>query len=113
MTPTSHEMTRQQTDSTLVGSNLSVLAGACTSINVTVTASSGVFINTSGATVGKCTNGAVCPLPSSAATTIQVPISLTLTENQNQWVGLEFNLRNAITYLNGVPPFQAAKVRVP
>ena len=102
ITPTSYEMTRHQTDSTLVGSNLSVPAGTYTSINVTVTTSSGVFINTSGATVGKCTNGAVCPLPSGAATTIQVPISLTLTENQNQWVGLEFNLRNAITTTNGI-----------
>jgi len=102
VTPASYEMTRLQTDSALVGSNLSVPAGTYTSINVTVTASSGVFINTSGATVGKCTNGAVCPLPSGAATTIQVPISLTLTENQNQWVGLEFNLRNAITTTNGI-----------
>ena len=100
--PTSYEMTRLQTDSSLVGANLSVPPGAYTSINITVTASSGVFINTSGAAVGKCTNGAVCPLPSGAATTIQVPISLTLTGNQNQWVGLEFNLRNAITTTNGI-----------
>jgi hypothetical protein len=41
-------------------------------------------------------------MPSGAATTIQVPISLTLTGNQNQWVGLEFNLRNAITTTNGI-----------
>jgi len=41
-------------------------------------------------------------MPSGAATTIQVPISLTLVENQNQWVGLDFNLRNAITTTNGI-----------
>lgn len=102
ITPTSYEMTLLQTDSRLVGSNLSVPAGTYTSINVTVTVSSGVFINTSGATVGNCANGAVCPLPSGAATTIQIPLSLTLTENQHQWVGLDFNIRNAITSTNGI-----------
>jgi hypothetical protein len=100
--PTSYEMTRLQTDSSLVGLSLAVPAGTYTSINVTVTASSGVFINTSGAAIGTCINGAVCPMPSGAATTIQVPLSLTLTENQNQWVGLDFNLRNAITTTNGI-----------
>ncbi len=78
ITPTSYEMTRLQTDSSLVGLNLSVPAGTYTSINVTVTASSGVFINTSGAAIGTCVNGAVCPMPSGAATTIQVPLALTL-----------------------------------
>jgi hypothetical protein len=102
ITPTSYEMTRLQTDSALVGVNMSVPAGTYTSINVTVTASSGVFINTSGGTIGTCANGAVCAMPSGAATTIQVPISLTLADNQNQWVGLDFNLRNAITATNGI-----------
>jgi hypothetical protein len=98
----SYEMTRLQTDSALVGVNLSVPAGTYTSINVTVTASSGVFINTSGGTIGTCVNGAVCAMPSGAATTIQVPISLTLAANQNQWVGLDFNLAKAITNTNGI-----------
>ncbi len=102
ITPTSYEMTRLQTDSSLVGLNLSVPAGTYTSINVTVTASSGVYINTSGAAIGTCANGAVCAMPSGAATTIQVPLSLTLAENQNQWIGVDFNLRNAITNTNGV-----------
>jgi hypothetical protein len=102
ITPTSFEMTRLQTDSALVGLNLSVPAGTYTSINVTVTASSGVFINTSGGTIGTCVNGAVCAMPSGAATTIQVPLSLTLTANQNQWIGLDFNLAKAITTTNGI-----------
>jgi hypothetical protein len=102
LTPTSYEMTRLQTDSALVGVNMSVPAGTYTSINVTVTTSSGVFINTSGGTIGTCANGAVCPMPSGAATTIQIPISLTLTANQNQWVGLDFSLANAITTTNGI-----------
>jgi Domain of unknown function (DUF4382)/Domain of unknown function (DUF5666) len=102
ITPTSYEMTRLQTDSALVGVNMSVPAGTYTSINVTVTTSSGVFINTSGGTIGTCANGAVCPMPSGAATTIQIPISLTLTANQNQWVGLDFSLANAITTTNGI-----------
>jgi len=102
ITPTSYEMTRLQTDSALVGVNLSVPAGTYTSINVTVTASSGVFINTSGGTIGTCVNGAVCAMPSGAATTIQVPISLTLAANQNQWIGLDFNLAKAITNTNGI-----------
>jgi hypothetical protein len=102
ITPTSYEMTRLQTDSALVGVNMSVPAGTYTSINVTVTASSGVFINTSGGTIGTCANGAVCAMPSGAATTIQMPISLTLTANQNQWVGLDFSLASAITTTNGI-----------
>jgi Domain of unknown function (DUF4382)/Domain of unknown function (DUF5666) len=102
ITPTSYDMTRLQTDSSLVGLSMPVPAGTYTSINVTVTASSGVYFNTSGAAIGTCINGAVCPLPSGAATTIQVPLSLTLTANQNQWVGLDFNLRNAITTTNGI-----------
>jgi hypothetical protein len=102
ITPTSYEMTRLQTDSTLVGLSLAVPAGTYTSINVTVTASNGVYINTSGSAIGTCINGAVCPMPSGAATTMQVPLSLTLAENQNQWVGLDFNLRNAITTSNGI-----------
>jgi Domain of unknown function (DUF4382) len=102
ITPTAYEMTRLQTDSALVGVNLSVPAGTYTSINVTVTTSSGVFINTSGGTIGTCANGAVCAMPSGAATTIQIPISLTLTANQNQWVGLDFSLANAITTTNGI-----------
>ena len=102
ITPTSYEMTRLQTDSSLVGLDLSVPVGTYTSINVTVTASSGAFINTSGITIGTCVNGAVCPMPSGAATTIQVPVALTLAENQNQWIGLDFNLQNAITTTNGI-----------
>jgi len=41
-------------------------------------------------------------MPSGAATTIQVPVALTLAENQNQWIGLDFNLQNAITTTNGI-----------
>ena len=44
-------------------------------------------------------NGAVCGLPSGAATTITYTFTspLVLTSNQSQWLGLDFNLNNAIT----------------
>jgi len=46
----------------------------------------------------------VCPLPAGAATSITFtfPSALTLSSNQKQWIGLDFNLNNAITTANGI-----------
>jgi hypothetical protein len=79
-----------------------VPAGTYTSVNVTLAASSGVFINYSGSTIAvssslTCPNGGVCNLPTGAAATINIPINLTLTSGQNAWIGIDVNLNNAIT----------------
>lgn len=105
--PTSNanfEMTRLQTDSSLVADKVTVAAGTYTSISVTLASSSGIFINQSGATVGACAAGAVCGLPNGAATTITFtfPSALVLTSDQTQWIGLDFNLNKAITTSNGI-----------
>lgn len=98
------EMTRLQTDSSLVTTGATVTAGTYTAINVTVGTSSGVFINYSGAAVGACAEGAVCGFPNGAATTITYTFTtpLVLTSNQTQWIGLNFNMNNAITTTNGI-----------
>jgi len=96
------ELTRLQAESALVTLSAQVPAGTYTSVNVTLAASSGVFINYSGFTVTvssslTCPNGGVCNLPTGAAATINIPINLTLTSGQNAWIGIDVNLNNAIT----------------
>jgi len=82
--------------------------GSYTAIKVTIGTSSGVFINASGGSItsskGTCVANAVCPLPAGAATSITFtfPSALTLSANQTQWIGLDFNLNNAITTANGI-----------
>jgi hypothetical protein len=98
------EMTRLQSDSSLITTGASVAAGTYTAINVTVGASSGIFINQSSATVGSCPAGTVCALPNGAATTITYTFAspLVLTSGQKQWIGLHFNLNNAISTAGGI-----------
>ncbi len=99
------EVTRLQSDSIVIVDQASVPAAGYTAIAVTIgpTTSSthNVFINTSGSTItssaGSCLNGTVCDLPLGAIATITIPLSLNLSANQNQWIGLDFNLNKAIT----------------
>jgi Domain of unknown function (DUF5666) len=99
------ELTRLQTDSALIVTAAKVPVDTYTSINVTVAASSGVFINanpnqaTITGTNASCAYGNVCNLPTGAATTVNIPLKLTVT-NQNQWIGLDVNLNNAIITTN-------------
>ena len=110
---TSVEATRLQTDSVLLVEAANVPANTSfTSLSVTfgaTTASSNVFINTSGATItwttgsgGSCANGNVCFLPASTSTTISVPLSLNLAKNESQWIGLDLSLGKAITTTGGL-----------
>ena len=104
------ELTRLATDSSLVVSSASVASGNYTSLTVTIGATSGVFVNYSGSPITYMLNGstftcvkfAVCQLPAGAATSISIPISLTLNGNQSYWVGLDVNLNNAILSTNGI-----------
>ena len=83
------ELTHLQTDSAVIVTAASVPPGTYTSINVTVSASSGVFVNanpnrsTITWTGGSCAYSEVCNLPTGAATTASIPLSLTLTTNQD------------------------------
>src|SRR5271167_2668143 len=97
--PANIEMTKLQTDSSLLTTAATVTADTYTAVNITVGASNGVFINASTATVGACVAGAVCGLPSGSATTITYTFTtpVVLSSNQSQWLGLDFNLNNAIT----------------
>lgn len=103
------EATRLQTDSALIVDAASVAAGNYTALSLTLgptTAISNTFINTSGSTIswngGSCVNGAACYLPAGAKATVSVPLTLTLSTGQTQWIGLNLNLANAITTSGGL-----------
>lgn len=96
------EITHLQSDSAVITTGAPVAAGTYTSVNVTLGASSGVFINDTGSSITggtptPCPSFAVCQLPNGAATTVSIPINLTLNSGRNQWIGLDINLNNAIT----------------
>jgi hypothetical protein len=102
------ELTRLQSDSTPVAIGVSVPEGSYTAIKVTLGTSSGIFVNASSGSItssaGTCVVGAFCALPAGAATSITYtfPSTLTLSANQTQWIGLDFNLNNAITSSSGI-----------
>ena len=103
------ELTRLQTDSTVIVDQASVTATSYTNISVTVgptTSTNNLFVNTSGAPItssaGTCANNTICTLPVGAIYTVSIPITTTLAGNQNYWVGLDFNLSKAITSVNGI-----------
>jgi len=103
------EVTRLQSDSAIIVDQASVPAADYTAINVTLgptSTTNNLFINTSGSTIAygthSCVNGAICALPVGAIYTISVPLTLNLSANQNQWIGLDFNLNKAITSSSGI-----------
>src|SRR5271157_3719418 len=103
------EVTRLQSDSAVIADQASVPAADYTAINVTLgptSSTNNLFINTSGSTITygtrSCVNEAICALPVGAVYTISVPLTLNLSANQNQWIGLDFNLNKAITTSGGI-----------
>ena len=104
----SFELTRLQSDSAPVAVGVSVPEGSYTAIKVTLGTSSGIFVNASSGSItssaGTCAAGAFCALPPGAATTITYtfPSALSLSANRTQWIGLDFDLNNAITTANGI-----------
>ena len=95
------ELTRLQSDSDVVVTNASVPTGTYTSLTVAFGTPSGVFINSSGATVGSCAAGSVCGI-TGTFTNITVPVDITLNSNANQWLNLDFNYNNAIDTSAGI-----------
>src|SRR5215469_4698905 len=92
------ELTRLQTESALLAMGVQVAAGTYTAINVTLATSGGVFVNASSSVLNStCAVGAVCLLSGGAATTVSIPVKLTLNGGQTSWIGLDVNLNNAIT----------------
>jgi len=77
------ELTRLQTESALIAMDVQVPAGTYSAINVTLATSSGMFINESSSVLnGNCNVGLVCPLLGGGATTVSIPMSLTLNSGQ-------------------------------
>jgi len=111
-TSTTFELTRLQSDSAFITTNSAVPPGSYTAINVTILGTGGtpgIFYNGSNTTFTISTNnptacvpGALCKLPPAVATTISFPLTLHLSSGQTQWIGLDFNLNNAITTTNGI-----------
>jgi len=103
------EVTRLQSDSAVIADQASVPAADYTAINVTLgptSSTNNLFINTSGSTITygthSCANGKICALPVGAIYTISVPLTLNLSANQKQWIGLDFSLNKAITTSGGI-----------
>jgi CBS domain-containing protein len=100
---TNFELTGLQSDTNLIVANNSIAAGTYTAVNVTVADPTGVFVNSSNATVGACVAGAFCGITGNTATiTYTFPTALTLTENTNQYLNLDFNYNNAVVLSNNV-----------
>lgn len=108
-TPTTFEMRRLQSDSSLVGT-FSVAAGTYTALNIFVTNSpSSVWYNGSSLPILGCASGAVCNLSGGAPGKISVDLisavggsGLVLTSKQNIGLGLDFKLNNAVTTTGGI-----------
>jgi hypothetical protein len=102
-TQTTFEISRLSSDSTDIGT-FSVPSGTYTSIDVTMGSPFGVFLNSSNAAIGNCNALSVCHLSSGAPGTVSVNFSpaLTISNNQNLGIGLEFDVNNAITMQNGI-----------
>lgn len=109
-TPTTYEITRLQSDSTDIGT-FQIPAGTYTKLNFFVTgnAPTSVWINASNATINGCLPLQVCHLAGTSQGQISVDLvkalggqGLVLTSGQNIGLGVEFNLNNAITAVNGI-----------
>jgi hypothetical protein len=100
---TDFELTRLQTDTNLVAANVTIPTGTYTAVNVTVAAPSGVYINSSGATLGPCATSTYCGITGSAATityTFPTGSPLVLASNSTPWLNLDFNYNNAVVTVN-------------
>jgi Domain of unknown function (DUF4382) len=92
-----YELTRLQSDTSLIVANKSIAAGTYNAVNVTVSAPSAVYSNASSGSFGTCLPGEFCSITGNAATiTYTFTTPLTLAANANQWLNLDFNYKNAI-----------------
>jgi hypothetical protein len=103
------EFARLQTDSQFLGKALSpVPAGTYTSAKIQLAPSTAAsyFYNGSNATLLGCAPGAVCKIPGTVAgfgaTTVTVPVSFTVTANNNVGFSLNFDLSKAVTTAGGM-----------
>ena len=110
-TATTFELTRLQSDSSGVGT-FQVPAGTYTKLNIFQTNSpSGVWFNSSGATIIGCATNTICNFAGSAQGQISIDLTkvtglsasgLVLTQGQNASLGIEINLNNALTSTGGL-----------
>jgi hypothetical protein len=109
-TAATYEITRLQSDSTVIGT-VQIPAGTYTKLNFFVTGNTptSVWANASNATINGCAPLQICHLAGTAQGQISVDLvtalggqGLTVTSGQNVGLGVEFNLNNAITAVNGI-----------
>lgn len=103
------EFARLQTDSQLLGRNLSNIPAATytsAKIQIAPSSASSFFFNSTGATVLGCAPGAVCKIPSTVAgfgaATITIPVTFTVGANSNTGFSLNFDLSKAVTSTGGM-----------
>ena len=109
-TAATFEITRLQSDSSLIGT-FQVPAGTYTSLNFFVTGNTptSVWVNASNTVINGCNPLEICHLAGTAQGKISVDLTkaiggqgLVVTSGQNIGLGVEFNLNNAITAVNGI-----------
>jgi hypothetical protein len=102
------EFARLQTDSQFLGKASSVPAGTYTSaiIHLAPSTAFSFFYNSSNATLLGCAPGATCQItntvPGFGAATVTVPVSFTVTGNNNTGFSLNFDLSKAVTTAGGM-----------
>jgi hypothetical protein len=102
------EFARLQTDSQFLGKASSVPAGTYTSATIHLAPSTAFsfFYNSSNATLLGCAPGATCQIPNTVpgfgAATVTVPVSFTVTGNNNTGFSLNFDLSKAVTSAGGM-----------
>jgi hypothetical protein len=109
-TANTFELTRLQSDSSLVGT-FTVPAGTYTTLKMFVTSSPfGVWSNNSGSTILGCNTGSICNFAGSAPGQLSIDLTkvagmtqgLTVSAGQNAALGVEINLNTALTSTNGL-----------
>ena len=110
-TPTTFELTRLQSDSSMIGT-FQVPAGTYTKLNIFETNSpSGVWLNNSGATIIGCNTATICNFAGSAQGQLSIDLTkvaglsaqgLVVTSAQNTALGIEINLNTALTATGGL-----------
>src|SRR5262249_40616099 len=102
------DFARLQTDSQFLGTGKSIPAATYTSAKIQLSPSTAAsyFFNSSSATLLGCAAGTVCKIPSTvagfAAVTVTVPVSFTVTANNNTGFSLNFDLSKAVTSAGGM-----------
>lgn len=99
------ELTRLQSDSSLVAVSAAIPSGTYNSMTAAVASSSIVFFNGSNAAIGVCASNTLCaaaPISAASVNITSAPFPLTLVSGQQTGIAIDFDLNKAISATMGV-----------